>query len=72
MSTAAPDTIPALFDGFLKSVTSSPVDVAGGAAKVLPGAGPPPPPPLLLFFFSQINRERFGFHYNYLILFISL
>ena len=43
MSTAAPDTIPALFDGFLKSVTSSPVDVAGGAAKVLPGAVPPPP-----------------------------
>ena len=36
---AAPDTIPALFDGFLKSV-SSPVEAA--AVKVLPGAVPPP------------------------------
>lgn len=39
MSTAAPDTIPALFDGFLKSVTSPDVSVS----KVLPGAVPPPP-----------------------------
>ena len=41
MSTAAPDTIPALFDGFLKSVTSP--DLSGGVSKVLPGAVPPPP-----------------------------